>query len=143
MGLLGALFGWDQSKEAANAILAQHYLDNATADERSRVAQLVVKRLEDGLGRADEGLIRALNQKSRACQLNFIATALVTSGTAPKLAGATWHLVTNPALSDGRVDDDQVKTAAKWFLNQHNCHIAWPGNTARLDFGRLQRDGTA
>jgi len=99
MGLLGRMVGWDQQKEAHNAILANHFVENANMELRKKVVQQLVIIQHNVTSRRVEKanlIIGELSQQSRIIQMNFVALACNGIGVAPALNGLQFESVQNP-----------------------------------------------
>ncbi len=55
MRLFGSLFGWDQSMEAINAVMAYHYLERSDVDARKKVAREVARIIQSVNRHREEG----------------------------------------------------------------------------------------
>ena len=102
MGILGSLFGWDQSMGAMNAVLASHLIEKANRAERKRIAMEVsdifssVQRKLFVHGHAPAGTLEAISKESRVVQMNFIALACDNLGISPPVPNRAWARLKNP-----------------------------------------------
>jgi hypothetical protein len=83
---------------ATNALLAEHYLSNATPEAKKRVAGLVMEVLKAGgfPNMPEDRLVGQFNRRERFIQLNVVALALERGGIHPRVQGEIWHSVRNP-----------------------------------------------
>lgn len=137
MGLLGRMVGWDQQKEAHNAVLANHLVENASMELRKKIVQQLVFIQHNVTGRRVEDanlIIAELSQQTRIVQMNFIALACNSLGVSPALKGLYFESIQNPYRSDNESSLARIDTALDDLSRRSRRQLHWPGNSARIDF---------
>ena len=147
MGILGSLFGWDQSMGAMNAVLASYLIEKANRAERQRIAKEVaniissVQRKLFVNGHAPDGTLEAISKESRVIQMNFIALACDNLGIAPPVPNRTWARLKNPYQMEYQVDAERISAAVGVIGKTDKVVIVWPGNDAKVDFKKMHQEG--
>lgn len=84
MGLFGAMFGWDKSMGANNAVLASHLLENISEDLKLEITNQIILIIRSVYPRmTEEQALLDLNNALRVAQLNFVALACDNLGIPP------------------------------------------------------------
>src|ERR1700687_5216686 len=103
MGLFGSLIGWDQQKDAHNAVLANHLAEAASPELKKEIANrlVIIQQQVTGGGSGDPQVILSeLSKRSRIIQMNFIALACNSLVIPPRLRGLSFAAVENPYRSE-------------------------------------------
>ena len=142
MGILGSLFGWDQSMGAMNAVLSSHLIENANRAERQKIAKEVANIISSvQRGQALDVILEAISKKSRVVQMNFIALACDNLGIAPPVPKRAWARLKNPYQADYQVDAERISAAVGVIGKSDKVIIIWPGNDAKIDFTKMHQQG--
>lgn len=142
MGILGSLFGWDQSMGAMNAVLASHLIENSNRAERQKIAGQVVKIISSVQHRQSaDTILEAISVEPRVVQMNFIALACDNLGIAPPIRNNVWARVENPYRIGEQVDANRISAAIQSLEKQDGIRVIWPGNDARISFKRMYEEG--
>ena len=141
MGLLGSIFGWDQSMAAVNAVLAEHLLMTSDTNTRLKIAREVVSIVRSVFPRMTTDLVLSdLNRKSRTVQMNFVALACDNLGISPP-GRNTWTRFSNPNHAGGQVDRLHIDSAIESVLKQDHISVEWPDDSAHVDFEKMIEGG--
>ena len=78
MGLFGTLIGWDQQKDAHNAVLASHLVETASPRVKQNIARSLVRiqRTVAHKSGSDKDILCKLSELSRIKQMNFCCHSL-------------------------------------------------------------------
>ena len=137
MGLLGRLTGWDQQKDAINAVLANHLAETASPELRRKIVDRIVTiQIQVRRERASDAraIVADLSNRSRIVQMNFIALACNNIGIPPSLNGLYFENVENPYRSDNESSLNRIGVALDDLSRRSGRQLHWPGNHVRIDF---------
>lgn len=142
MGILGSLFGWDQSMGAMNTVLASHLIENANRAERQKIAMEVANIISSVQhGQAPDAILEAISKESRVIQMNFIALACDNLGIAPPVPKRAWARLKNPYQMEHQVNAERISAAVEVIGKFDKVVIVWPGNDAKIDFKKMHQKG--
>lgn len=137
MGLISAMFGWDKSMGANNAVLASHLLENIGEDLKLEITNQIILIIKSVYPRkTDEQALLDLNNYSRVAQLNFVALACDNLGIPPLVKKNVWTRIKNPHAVARDVDIDRINAAIASILMQDRVQINWPGNDVKINFAK-------
>lgn len=137
VGLFGRLTGWDQQKEAHNAVLANHLAETASTELRREIVKrlvLIQQQVRAGGAGDPHAIVADLNKQSRIVQMNFIALACNSLGIPPGLRGLSFANVTNPYGSDNESCLSRIGVAITDLSRRTGQRMNWPGNDTKVDF---------
>lgn len=136
MGFLGRISGWDQQKDAHNAIAAHHLALQASAELKESIAErLVLIQRHGHRSHAEPPAIFAhLNEQPRIVQMNFVALACNSMGIPPMLRGITFTDVSNPYLADDSSSRARLSVACGDLSRRTGVALRWPGDDAKENF---------
>ena len=137
MGLLGRLTGWDQQKEAHNAVAASHLAQSASPELRREIVNrlvLIQQRVRGSATGATRAILLDLSLQPRIVQTNFIALACNSLGIPPALRGQTFAEVVNPYGANNESALSRIEVALVDLSRRSGERLAWPGNNVRIDF---------
>jgi hypothetical protein len=135
MGLIGAMFGWDKSMGANNAVLASHLLENISEDLKLEITNQIILIIRSVYPRmTEEQALLDLNKASRIAQLNFVALACDNLGIPPLIKKNAWTRIKNPHAVARDIDIDKINAAIASVLMQDRVQINWPGNNVKINF---------
>lgn len=145
MGFLGRITGWDQQKEAHNAVLASHLAETVSPELRREIVKRLVL-IQQQVRAAGSGdvytIVADLSSRSRIVQMNFIALACNSMGIPPSLNGLHFEAIENPYRSDNDSSLSRIGVALDDLSRRSGRQLNWPGNHVRVDFlswGGLQQ----
>ena len=137
MGLLGRLTGWDQQKDAHNAVVGSHLADTAHADAKRRIAERIVEIQRQVKGRyagSLDDILRDLDSQPRSVQMNFVALACNSLGIQPNVHGLYFNEVQNPYLAKGEATTERIDFVVRYVNARYPVQVGWPGNDRRVSF---------
>jgi hypothetical protein len=137
MGLLGRMTGWDQQKDAHNAVLANHLVETANDDLKRLIADRLVSIQERALKHISgdrDAILYALSNECRIVQMNFVAMACNTLNISPNLPGMSFTLITNPYLSEDKSSINRIEISMEDISARCRQKLSWPGNNVKVDF---------
>jgi hypothetical protein len=137
MGFLGRITGWDQQKDAHNAVLASHFTETASAELRREIVKRIVL-IQQQMRAAGAGdphaIVADLSNRSRIVQMNFIALACNSMGIPPGLNGLQFQGVKNPYRAENESSLNRIGVALDDLSRRSGRQLNWPGNHVRVDF---------
>lgn len=137
MGFLGRVSGWEQQKDAHNAVLANHLARTAGPDLRREIVKriILIQQQVRGGGAGDPHTILAeLNGQTRIVQMNFIALACNSLGIPPALSRLGFEAVENPYRAENESSLARIDVAMRDLSRRSGERLNWPGNQVRIDF---------
>lgn len=137
MGFLGRITGWDQQKDAHNAVLASHLSETASPDLRREIVKrlVLIQQQMRAAGAGDpHAIVADLSNRSRIVQMNFIALACNSMGIAPGLSGLHFQSVENPYRAENESSLNRIGVALDDLTRRSGRQLNWPGNHVRVDF---------
>lgn len=137
MGLLGRITGWDQQKDAHNAVLASYLADTASPDLRREIVKrlVLIQQQVRAAGAGDPlAIVADLSNRPRIVQMNFIALACNSMGMPSGLNGLHFQAVENPYRSDNDSSLNRIGVALDDLSRRSGRQFSWPGNHVRIDF---------
>lgn len=142
MGFLGAITGWDQTKEAHNAVLASHLAETASSELKQAIVDRIVIFQQQFAPRSSRQQVLAdLNRQPRMVQANFIALACTSLGI-PGPHGLSFGSIDNPYRSDRESSHARISVAVTDLSRRVGRQMHWPGNNVRIDFFTWGAAGT-
>jgi hypothetical protein len=144
MGFFGSLIGLDQQKQAFNAVLANHFIENSSAGVKRQLAKQILTIQMDVKGRyakspAEE--LRDLSMQPRIVQMQFIALSCNNLGMGPKVPNNYFYEVENPYRARDGVNEMHFKAVIDTVAKNSSYRLTWPGDSAKLDFVKMYNDG--
>lgn len=136
MGLLGKLIGWDQQKDAWNAVLASNLVGNSSPELRRVIAErliLIQQQMRGHGAGAPSEILADLSSRSRMVQMNFVALACNSLGI-PASIGVPFAEVNNPYQSDSESSRARIGSCIKSIQRSYKVIIDWPGNEKKENF---------
>jgi hypothetical protein len=137
MGFLGRITGWDQQKDAHNAVLASHLAETASPNLRREIVRRLVL-IQQQMRAAGDGdphaIVGDLSSQSRIVQMNFIALACNSMGIPPGLNGVQFQSVENPYRAENESSLNRIGVALDDLSRRSRRQLIWPGNHVKLDF---------
>jgi len=137
MGLLGRMTGWNQTKDAHNAVLASYLAETASAEMKREIANrliLIMQRASRGRVDDSQSILEDLSTRPRIVQMNFIALACNSLGIPPGVGGLSFADTDNPYLADDQRSLDRIGVAINDLSRRSRQRLDWPGNDVRVDF---------
>ena len=137
MGLLGRLTGWDQQKDAHNAVLASYLAETASRELRQEIVKrlILIQQQMRAAGAGDpQAIIADLSNRPRIVQMNFIALACNSMGIPTGLNGLHFESVENPYQSDNDSSVSRIGVALDDLSRRSKRQLHWPGNHVKVDF---------
>jgi hypothetical protein len=136
MGFLGRITGWDQQKDAHNAVLASHLAETASPELRREIVKrlVLIQQQVRGGGADPHAIVADLSQQSRIVQMNFIALACNSMGIPPGPSGLHFQSVENPYRSENESSLNRIGVALDDLSRRSGRQLSWPGNHVRVDF---------
>jgi hypothetical protein len=137
MGLFGKLIGWDQQKDAHNAVLANYVAETASPQLKKEIVErlIIIQQRVTGGGRGDPHAILAdLCDRPRIVQMNFIALACNNLGIPSGLNGLSFMDVQNPYHAQNDSSLNRIVVSLKDLSRRSGRNLNWPGNDVRIDF---------
>ncbi|HET6407408.1 MAG TPA: hypothetical protein VFG14_05970 [Chthoniobacteraceae bacterium] len=137
MGFLGRVTGWEQQKDAHNAVLANHLARTAGPDLRREIVKrlILLQQQVRGRGAGDpHAILTELNAQTRIVQMNFIALACNSLGIPPALSRLGFEAVENPYRSENESSLARIDVAMRDLSRRSGERLNWPGNQVRIDF---------
>jgi hypothetical protein len=137
MGLLGRLTGWDQQKDAHNAVVAGHFADSAHTDVKRQIVQRLVEIQRQVKGRyagSLDDILHDLDSQPRSVQMNFVALACNSLGIQPNVRGLYFNDVQNPYLAKGEATTERIDFVVRYINSRYPVEVAWPGENQRISF---------
>lgn len=137
MGFLGRITGWDQQKDAHNAVLASHLADAASVDLRREIVKrlVLIQQQMRAAGAGDpHAIVADLSNRTRIVQMNFIALACNSMGISPGLSGLHFQSVENPYRAENESSLNRIGVALGDLSRRSGQRLNWPGNHVRVDF---------
>jgi hypothetical protein len=137
MGLLGRLTGWDQQKDAQNAVLASYLAETASPELKKEIANRLViiqQQVKVGSSVSPQAILEELSGRPRIVQMNFIALACNSLGIPPGLRSLSFMDVQNPYHADDESSLDRIGVALADLSRRSALRLTWPGNDVRINF---------
>ncbi len=135
MGLLGTLVGWDQQKDAHNAVLASHLAENASPELKRDIANRLVIIQQQVRGEHDPySILTELSCQPRIVQTNFVALACNSLGIPPGLKNLSFMDVDNPYKSQNNRSLNRIGVSLDDLSRRSGRQLNWPGNDILIDF---------
>lgn len=137
MGFLGRITGWDQQKDAHNAVLASHLAETASPDLRREIVKrlVLIQQQMRAAGAGDpHAIVADLSNRTRIVQMNFIALACNGMGIPPGLNGLHFQSVENPYRAENESSLNRIGVALDDLSRRSGRQLNWPGNHVRVDF---------
>lgn len=137
MGFLGRITGWDQQKDAHNAVLANYLADTASPELRREIVKrlVLIQQQVRAAGAGDpHAIVADLSNRPRIVQMNFIALACNSMGIPSGLNGLNFEGVENPYRSDNDSSLNRIGVALDDLSRRSGRQLSWPGNHVRIDF---------
>lgn len=139
MGFLGRITGWDQQKDAHNAVLANYLADTATPELRQEIVKriILIQQQVRAVGADNpKAIVAELSLRPRIVQMNFIALACNSMGIPSGLNGLHFEAVENPYRADNDSSLNRIGVALDDLSRRAGRQLSWPGNHVRIDFTR-------
>lgn len=146
MSLLGRLTGWDQNKEAHNAVLGSFVAERASAEMKKEIAGrlvLIQKQVRGGEAGDADTILRDLSRQPRIVQTNFIALACGSLGIPPGIGGLQFAAVDNPYRANNDSSKDRIGAVLRELSRRSGTQLSWPGNAAKINFTSWPSQSTA
>jgi hypothetical protein len=137
MGLLGRITGWDNQKDAHNAVLASYLAETASPELRLEIVKrlILIQQQMRAAGAGDpHAIVADLSNRPRIVQMNFIALACNNMGIPSGLNGLHFESVENPYRSDNDSSLNRIGVALDDLSRRSGRQLTWPGNHVRIDF---------
>lgn len=137
MGLLGRLTGWDQQKDAHNAVLASYLVETASPKLRLEIVKrlILIQQQVRAAGAGDpHAIVADLSNQPRIVQMNFIALACNSMGIPSGLNGLQFESVENPHRADNDNSLSRIGVALDDLSRRSGRQLHWPGNHVKIDF---------
>lgn len=137
MGFLGRITGWDQQKDAHNAVLANYLAETAGPELRREIVKriiLIQQQVVSGGADNPNAIVADLSHRPRIVQMNFIALACNSMGIPSGLNGLHFEAVENPYRADNDSSLNRIGVALDDLSRRAGRQLCWPGNHVRIDF---------
>lgn len=137
MGFLGRITGWDQQKDAHNAVLASHVAETASPELRREIVKrlVLIQQQMRAAGAGDlHAIVADLSNQPRIVQMNFIALACNSMGISPGLSGLHFQSVENPYRAESEGSLNRIGVALDDLSRRSGRQLNWPGNHVKVDF---------
>lgn len=137
MGFLGRITGWDQQKDAHNAVLASYLAETASPELRREIVKrlVLIQQQVRAAGAGDpDAIVANLSSLPRVVQMNFIALACNSMGIPSGLDGLHFEGVENPYRSDNDNSLSRIGVALDGLSRRSGRQLHWPGNHVKIDF---------
>ena len=137
MGIFGRLTGWDQQKDAHNAVLASYLSETASRELRIEIAKRIVliqQQMRPTMAGDPQSILADLSNRSRIVQMNFVALACNSLGIPPGLGGLQFQTVENPYRAEDESSLNRINVAIDDLSRRCGRRLSWPGNQERVDF---------
>ncbi len=134
MGLLGSLFGWDQSMAALNAVLAYQFITKCNQEQKALVTREVITIISSvQRNRSEQEIINQFNQELLLVQMNFVALACDNLGFSPLIPNNVWTRVKNPYVLASKISPLHIDSALEAIRKQDGYSLTWP-KTGNVSF---------
>lgn len=135
MGVLGRITGWDQQKDAHNAVLASYFAETASPELRLEILKRLILIQQQVRAAGDpRAIVAELSECARIVQMNFIALACNSMGINSGLNDLHFERVKNPYRSDNQSSLSRIGVALDDLTRRSGRQLFWPGNHVRIDF---------
>jgi hypothetical protein len=137
MGFLGRITGWDQQKDAHNAVLASHLAETASPELRREIVKrlVLIQQQMRAAGAGDpHAIVADLSHRPRIVQMNFIALACNSMGIPPGLSSLHFQSVENPYRAENESSLNRIGVALDDLSRRSGRQLKWPGNHVKVDF---------
>ena len=134
MGLLGSLFGWDQSMAAVNAVLAYQFITSCDQRQKALVTSQIITIISSVQRKSSEQeVIRKFNTEQLLVQMNFVAIACDNLGIQPIVPNNVWTRISNPYSLVSKVTSYHIDAALEMIKKQDGYSLSWP-KTGNITF---------